>query len=295
MCHRLAIPALLTVALLSTSAPAWAVDAASSLARGDAAWAARARGQIDGKPDPARILEAVQAYRIALEAAPDSLLAGWSLLRALYFQGGFSERDEERKKAIFDQGCKLAERALNRLALRANGRRLEKLSAEELRQRFAGERDVPRLYYWAALHWGLWADEHGILGAVRQGVARRFRDYAAVVVALEPEYAGGGAHRLLARLHMTAPRIPFLTGWIDRDRILPEIQAARAIAPEDPRGDFLLGIALLQRQPEREAEAVELLESVVSREPRPEMLIEDLDVREDARRNLEALRERESD
>ena len=167
MSTRLAISLLLTVALLSPPAWAAAVDAASSLARGDAAWEMRARGQVDGKPDPAHILEAVQAYQAALEAAPDSLLASWSLLRALYFQGAFSESDKERRKAIFDRGCKLSERALDRLAERADGQRLEELSAEELRQRFAGERDIPRLYYWAALHWGLWADEHGILGAVR--------------------------------------------------------------------------------------------------------------------------------
>jgi len=263
------------------------------IARGDSAWARRAMGEREGRPLPGPILEAVSAYESALAARPESLEARWKLLRALHFAGDFVSRSEDVRREIFDRAATVSERGLDLLAdLAGSGVRLEDGDPEQIGPRLdeAGIRriDVARIYFWSAINWGAWSRVVGLLGAVRQGVAERLHRYTLIAIALEPDYDEGGALRLLGRLHAELPRVPFLTGWVDRDLALPMVERAYALAPANPGNRLLLALTLLDLAPERREEAIGLLDQVGRLEPRPSMRIEDLAMRREAQERLAA-------
>ena len=122
---------------------------------------------------------------------------------------------------------------------------------------------------------------------MRRGVANRIRDYTIVVLTLEPEYEEGGGHRMMGALHARLPRVPFVSGWVDRSKALPHVERALAIAPEHPGNHLLLALTLLDLHPERRAEALAVLEEVSALEPRAASEVEDLAVRWEARERLE--------
>jgi tetratricopeptide (TPR) repeat protein len=264
---------------------------ADEIARGDSAWARRAEGEREGRPLPGPIREAVSSYEDALSARPESLEARWKLLRALHFAGHFAARGEEESGRIFDHAREVSDQGLDLLAGGVgSGVRLDEMDPEEIRNRLAAadvsQRDVARLYFWSAINWGAWSRRAGLLSAVRQGVANRIHRYALITVALEPEYDEGGAFRLLGRLHAELPRVPFVSGWVDRQRSIPLLERAFAIAPANPGNRLLLALTLLDLAPERSSEALELLKQVERLTPRTSMRIEDLAMRREARERL---------
>jgi tetratricopeptide (TPR) repeat protein len=264
---------------------------ADEIARGDSAWARRAEGEREGRPLPGPIREAVSSYEDALSARPESLEARWKLLRALHFAGDFAARGEEESGRIFDHAREVSDQGLDLLAGGVgSGVRLDEMDPEEIRNRLAAadvsQRDVARLYFWSAINWGAWSRRAGLLSAVRQGVANRIHRYALITVALEPEYDEGGAFRLLGRLHAELPRVPFVSGWVDRQQSIPLLERAFAIAPANPGNRLLLALTLLDLAPERSSEALELLKQVERLTPRTSMRIEDLAMRREARERL---------
>ncbi len=277
------IPALL---LLAGLLPAVAVraDAPAAIAIGDDAWSRRAEGRRGPWADPGPVGEAIAAYRRALELDPDNREARWKLLRAFFYLGEHAVEDPDRKLEIFTEGRDLAEEGLDRLAARAGGRAaLEDLEPAEVAERLRDEPRAADLYFWAGAHWGLWGRHRGKLAAARQGVAKKIREYAETVNALDDGFERGSGHRLLGRLHAEAPRIPFITGWVDRDTAIAELERAVALGGTDPLGELYLIEALLEFRPARRQEAVERLRRLVERDPDPESLVEDLKALADAR------------
>jgi tetratricopeptide (TPR) repeat protein len=262
------VPALLLTLLLA--APPHA-EAAGSLARGDAAWGDR----IDlsrGVADRVAVEAALSAYREGLERAPGSLEAHWKVLRALYFEGEYVAGDEAARRSAFSQGKALSSEALALLD-EAAGRPLDDLPLEELAAAVPDPSGAARVYFWTAVVWGKWADTVGKLAAARQGVAGKIRDWAEKVIALDEGYEHGGGHRLLGRLHTEAPRIPFVTGWVDRDRAVSELERALEIDPLDPLNRLYLGEALWRFRPRQRARARALLRSVVEDPGAPEEVL----------------------
>jgi hypothetical protein len=264
---------------------------ADDVARGDSAWASRAEGEREGRPQPGPVLEAVSFYETALSARPESLEVRWKLLRALHFAGDFAPLDEEHARRIFERAREVSEKGLDLLADRVgSGARLEEKEPEAIRSRLeargVSRSDVARLYFWSAINWGAWSRTVGLLSAVRQGVANRLHRYVLITIALEPEYDEGGAFRLLGRLHAELPRVPFVSGWVDRKQALPLIERAYALAPANPGNRLLLSLSLLDLVPERRSEALDLLDEVGRLSPRPSMRIEDLAIRKEARERL---------
>lgn len=268
---------------------------ADLLSQGDAAWEERARGERDGRASPEPVLESIAAFEAVLDAQPDAWTARWKLMRSLHFQGTFASDRPEEQRAIFERGTRLGEDGLDRLAARVGAGRLDELEPEELasRVRDAGlpSADVARLHFWSAIHWGSWSGTVGLLSAVRQGVAGRLLRYTTVTLALEPAYEDGGAYRLLGRLHAGLPRVPFLSGWVDREQALPLIEQGYALAPEHPGNQLLLAVTILEQAPERRTEALALLNRVDTLKPRPAMKIEDLAIREEGRALLAEVRQ----
>ena len=128
-----------------------------------------------------------------------------------------------------------------------------------------------------------------LLTVVREGAAERMYEHARESLELDSSVDRGGALRLLSRLHATLPRVPFVSGWVDRDRALPLAERGHALDPEHPGNRLILALTLLERAPARGVEARELLESVASAAPRPDYLVEDLRISEQARERLAEL------
>jgi tetratricopeptide (TPR) repeat protein len=246
-----------------------AADAA--LAKGDATWARRAEGHVGAHASPAPIGEAIAAYQEALKAQPERLEVYWKLLRALHFRGEYVAGTREQKQAVFGPARTVAEAGLDRLARRVGGReRLDAMAPQAAAKALAGIAEAAPLYLWAGIHWGLWGDNFGRLAAARQGVGDRLRRYSEIVIAIDERFEYASGHRLLGRLHTLAPKVPFITGWVDRDKAVAELRRAVALAPDYPLNAVFLAEALLMYQPAHAAEARQLLRRVVERTPGPD-------------------------
>jgi len=284
--HR--IGRLLSIASIGFASVAAHAD---DLARADAAWSRRAEGERDGRPEPGAILEAVHSYERVLSVDPENVEVRWKLLRALHFAGEFAFEAPEEAQRFFARARDLAEEGLTLLADQASsGVRLEEMDPDALGSRLAASNlaagDVASLYFWSAISWAAWSRDVGLLDAVGQGVANRLHRYTLLAIALDPAVEDGGALRLLARLHARLPRVPLVSGWVDRDQALPLIEQAYAMSPANPGNRLLLALTILDLAPVRSAEALELLKQVEALTPRPSMRIEDLAMRREARDRL---------
>jgi tetratricopeptide (TPR) repeat protein len=271
--------------LLAAALPA-RQDAALDIARGDAAWSRRAEGHPagSGRANPGPIGEAIAAYEQALKEQPDRLEIYWKLLRAQHFKGEFVARTREEKQAVFGHGRSVAEAALDRLGRKLGGReRLDAMAPPAAAKALAGVPEAVAIHLWAGIHWGLWGDNFGRLAAARQGVGDRIRRYSEVVISIDERFESAGGHRLLGRLHTLAPKVPFLTGWVDRGKAVAELRRAVALAPDFPLNPVFLADALLQYQPDKAAEARQLLRHEAERPPSSERVVEDEDAIAQAR------------
>ena len=261
--------------------------AGEPLAQGDAAWARRAEGHRGGRAAAGPIDEALAAYERAVKArpvSPENLEPYWKLLRAIHYKGDLVARDRAERQQVFGRAREVSEAGLDLLARRAGGRaKLDALSPAESARLLKGVPGVIDFYVWAGVDWGLWGDAFGKMAAARQGVGDRIRQYGEVALAMDERYERAAPLRLLGRLHTMAPKIPFVTGWVDRAKAVSYLRRAVAVAPDDPYNPLYLADALLQHQPEKKAEALTLLRQLAGRQPAPERLVEDSKALEDAR------------
>lgn len=272
-------------------------DVAGTLDRGNRAYAARGVANDGrGRAEPGEILEAIDAYEDALREDPADIEARWRAMAALYFAGDFAAPNEEVAHEFYDRGRVLGEEGMVRIRERLQlDRELSKMKPEEIREAVPDGlvSDVAELYFWSAIEWGAWARTEGLLKVVTEGVAGRLRSYAKVSLALDPSIYRGGSQRLLAHMHANLPRVPFISGWVDRGKAVGFAEQAMAVRPDDVGNRTILGLVLLDAAPARREEALEILEAVVATSPRAELLVEDQATREMARERLEKERGRE--
>lgn len=261
----------LSFALLLAALPLAAQD---PIAVGDAAWARRAEGRQGARAALGPINEAVAAYERAVKEQPDRLEGYSKLLRALHYKGDYAVQDKEGKQKVFGRGREVVEAALERVARRA-GKKLDDLPPEQVAKRVAKIPEAPEIFLWGGIHWGLWGDVYGRIAAARQGVGDKIRRYGEIAVALDERLEKAGGHRLLGRLHTLAPKIPLVTGWVDRGKAISHLRRAVALAPDDLYNQVYLADALLQHQPEKAAEAREILRKVLQKKPDPARVVED--------------------
>lgn len=255
------------LALAASESTASAFD--DALVAGDRAWSERAASIEDDRARPERTIEAIGHYRAALDADPSELAAHWKLLRALHYAIDFTSLAEADQEQWARQAIEVAATASERAETGAGS-----------------DADRARAYFWSAIAWGTRAQRVGLITIVREGVATRMHDFAEQSLALDPGVDRGGAYRLLSRLHATLPRVPFVSGWVDRDKALPYAERGLAHDPEHPGNRLVLALALLEHAPDRAPEARALLEEVAAFEPRPEARAEDLRIREQANEKL---------
>lgn len=246
------------------------------IAAGDAAWARRAEGHQGSRALAGPIDEAIAAYERAVKEQPDRLEGTWKLLRALHYKGDFTTDSNEAKQKIFGRGKEVAEAGLDRLAKRTVGSRqkLEALTPAQAAKAVAGVPEAKPLYLWAAVHWGLWGDVFGRLAAARQGVGDKVKRDSEILIALDERYEDAAGHRILGRLHTLAPKVPFVTGWVDRDKAISELRKAVAIGPDNYDNHLFLAEALFEHQSDKAGEAREILKRLLARKPTPEWVVE---------------------
>jgi len=258
---------------------------ADPVAAGDAAWARRADGHQGARAIPGPVDEAIAAYERGVKEQPERLEGTWKLLRALHFKGDFTTHSNDARQKAFARGKEVAEAGIDRLAKRTAGSRqkLDAMSPAQAAKAVAGVPEAKPLFLWAAVHWGLWGDVFGRLAAARQGVGDRVRTYSETLIALDERYEDAGGHRILGRLHTLAPRVPFVTGWVDRGKAASELRRAVALGPDNLDNHVFLAEALFEYQPDKAAEAREILRRVLARQPVPELAVEQAKSLADAR------------
>jgi tetratricopeptide (TPR) repeat protein len=269
---RLGIISLPLLLLFETATDASVLEA---LARGDEAYARRAEGHAGLWADAGPISEAIAAFEEAVAADPKNQVARTKLLQALFFKGDYVVKDHDAKLDIFERGQILAEEGITQLIA---GTKLNRRGGKDYNDLVHHLEDQPHaagIYYWGAIHWGIWGRHRGKIAAARQGVAGKIRDYARIVNALDSDYEDGSGHRMLGRLHAEAPKIPFVTGWINRKTAISELETARSLS-HDPLTLLYFIEALLDYDASRRDEAMELLRGLVAMDDGSVDLIEEL-------------------
>jgi tetratricopeptide (TPR) repeat protein len=245
------------------------------MAAGDAAWARRAEGHQGDRALPGPVDEAIAAYGRAAKEQPDRLEATWKLLRALHYKGEFATQSKEGRQQAFARGKEAAEAGIDRLARKLGGRqKLDAMTPAQAAKAVSAIPEAKPLFLWGAVHWGLWGDVFGRLAAARQGVGDRVRRYSEILIALDERYEDAAGHRILGRLHTLAPKVPFVTGWVDRDKAVAELRRAVALGPDNLDNHLFLAEALLEHQPGKAAEARDILRRLLARKPVPELVVE---------------------
>lgn len=234
------------------------------------------------------ILLAIIGYETAAES-PENVQARWKLARALYFRGSYTGLDAEARRAVFERARVVSEQAIGILARRASrksGRKFEDLSIGERASAVADDSDAAPTFFWAAVSWGEWALSVGKTSAAKTGAAEKIRDYALIVIALDPRFEEGGGYRILGRLHDQTPWIPFLTGWVSRREALRNLKLAMEIDPRNFVNRRFLAEALAKGSAAERAEALRLARDLVADAPSPGHLVEELTIQEAVRRDL---------
>ena len=255
----------------------------------DTLWAQRGEGRNGARAAPEPIAEAIRVYENLVASNPQDMEARWKLLRALHFRGRYVLENEDEKLVVFERGRELADESralLNALVELDPEEREPSVVAEAVARRLPATVDsqvVAQIYFYSAIHWGLWGEHTGKMKAARQGVAGRIRDYAQTVVLIDARLAEAGGLRFLGRLHTEAPRIPFVTGWIDRQQAVRDLERACQLGPNDPANHVYLADALLRFAKDRDAEAIERLERAAASSPRADHLVEDAAIIAEAR------------
>lgn len=232
---------------------------------------------------------AERSWQQQLAASPDRFDVRWRLMRAIYYRGEFEAAGPD-KDAAWSEGRDLAVEGIERLGKLDAGTPPHELEPGT-RQLWVSSTgldpsDVARFYFWSSIHLGSWSRTAGLLTAVREGVANRIHAYLGVTLELDPAYDRGGPHRLLSALHGSLPRVPFVTGWVDRKQALPQAERALAIAPDDPGNRFLWALTVVKQEgPSEETQAV--FEEIAQLEPRPGFEQEDAALRKEALKRLE--------
>jgi len=276
-------PLLALTLLLSSVSPVPAQDL-DLMARGDAAYLRRAEGHSGAVARAEPVGEAIAAYEELLTQDPENLEARWKLLRSLYYQGEHVLQDDDERLALYETAREIADLGREQLALAAGlGDDPDSMKTDKLAAALADTTDSAQIYFWSAVHWGLWGQYRGKMAAAKEGVAKKIRNFSEVVIEIDEEMEEAGGHRVLGRLHSEAPKLPFFTGWVNRKTAVSELRRGIELAPDALLTRYYLAEALLEHFPDQEQEALNLLNDLAQREPDPAFAVEQTKVIEDAK------------
>ena len=171
--------------------------AQTPLEKGKTSYLNRADGSsgMNAKPEP------IQSAISQLQNL-DSEEAMLTLLKSYYYKGKFVALNKEDKKAIFQKGKDLGEKAIEKFPTAAS------------------------LRYWYLANLGSWSEVYGIFSAAKEGVADIMKTQAEEIISLDPNYWNGGGYFMLGAVHFKSPYIPFLLSWPDNDEAVSNLTKA---------------------------------------------------------------------
>lgn len=258
-------------------------DITETIAMGNEAWAQRAQGHQGSKAALEPIQKAIDAYMLVLDAEPENLEIRWKLLRAFRFKGEFVLDDDDARLILFKQGREIGRTGRKQVERQYGlAKNTFKMKPQDVASTIGKSELVAEFYFWSSANLGLWGRYIGKMTAAKEGVATKLRHLAEIMILLDDRVEDGGAHRLLGRLNTQVPRIPLVTGWVDRDLSINELRLSLEVAPHNLLAQFFLADALLKFRPEEKEEAMDILQDLVQRDPDPERLVEDINTIEDA-------------
>ncbi len=255
---------------------------------GDSHYSRRQEKRVGAVADKAEIAAAVRAYDTAAEA-PDSVEARWKLLRALIFQGLYTQLDAPARLAIFEKARRVSEDAvgmLERRVKRVGGREFAASTPQEIAEALRKDSDAAPTFYWASVAWGRWALARGKEEAVKLGAAEKIRSYASILIAVDPRFEEGGGYRVLGRLHDEAPKMDSRTDWVSRAEAIRNLRLAIQTDAGNFANRLFLAEALASGSAAERSEAVRIAERLVADAPSPSRLVEDLQLQEQATQDL---------
>jgi hypothetical protein len=287
------IALLLLAASLASTQEAPSIDVPSVnplIAEGDSHYRKRQDGRAGNRANPREIGLAVASYDTAARA-PDSIEARWKLARALYFQGAYTGLESNARAAKYEKARQTSEEAVRMLERRAARKgtlsSFEGRSPDEIAASVSSDSDAAPTFFWASVAWGEWALESGKIQAARTGAAEKVRDYATILIAMDPNFEEGGGYRVLGRLHHQAPSIPFLTGWVSREKALFNLRKAVEVDGKNLINRHFLAEALADGNATERSEAMRLEEEVLAGSPSPGHLVEEIAIQIEAAKNLQ--------
>ncbi|MEO5763109.1 MAG: hypothetical protein ABIR28_12440 [Vicinamibacteria bacterium] len=264
------MPAGSEVAAPGVSVMGSSPELAELMAQADAHFARRSLSAVDNVAMKREVDESIVFYRRASALAPGDFEILTKLMRALHFRGAYTGASIEEKKVLFEEGRKLGQDAVDKVEAAAKAARgMSRIESLRL------VKGAPGLYIWTAGHWGEWALVRGKMASVKSGIAGRLRDLSQTVIDLDPLFEDGAGYRLLGRLHAEAPRIPFITGWVSHDKGVALLGKSYRANPHHPVTLYFLGEAILDYEPEKRAEGLQMLEQCAALTPRPDTALED--------------------
>jgi len=169
------------------------------------------------RADQERALDAYRIFKQSFEQNPGDAVAGWHLSMACYWLGMRVYTDSDAKKAIHDEGRRVADRAL------------------------ALDPDCGPCHLLSAINHALWADQVGIFRTL-VGLPKVKR-HLARAAELDPGFAGAAAYRVEATI---LDRLPRMFGG-GKKKARRAIEQAIAVAPEEPLNYEFLANMLVNR------------------------------------------------
>jgi tetratricopeptide (TPR) repeat protein len=151
------------------------------MARADALWPLRG--------DLSKAQRAVELYKEVLAKDPQNVEALWKLARMHYWIGSHTQ-DKKAKLKVLQEGILYAKRAI---------------SLQE---------DCVDCHYWLGVNYGVYGEAKGVLKSL--SLVEPIKEEMNRVIALDPDYRGGAAYRILGRLYF---KLPWFAGGSKKESV----------------------------------------------------------------------------
>lgn len=213
--------------------------------------------------DPAN--NALLAYNQAMSLYPDTIALHWKRLRAFHFLIEFVDIADSSRTKLIDRAKNAADNALSKIETICN-KRLQSSYEKTSNTLDCSPSDIARTYFWSAINLGIWSRSQDAL-TTKIKSAKRIFHYAEKALAIDPTVDKGGSQRLLSVLHGTIPKVPFITGFIDKSKVLPLINDALSLYPNHPGNRLLKAKAMMNQEPSERDSSLSILESILAETP----------------------------
>jgi hypothetical protein len=210
------------------------------------------------------------------------------LLRGLLFAEHYASSSEKEQNAFLDEGRRVSDQAREALRTRCqkDGIPLSSWPSQNCANDLKQLPGAAEVYYYSGSLLAEWARVHGVFAAAKSGAAAKIRDFAQMTIWINDQVRYGGGYRMLGRLHQMCPHIPFITGWIGKRDVLPNLEKALAVDPHRKFNRLYYAEALYDLMPAKRPEAIMMLKTLVTEPPDNDLIVEDLQLQADATKDL---------